>query len=155
MINNERIVSVTAIDLISLYGLILKQDTTNNSSLAKLSDDEITQIAINWIEKINPGWTSELVVDDIYSEIYSDSSYISFKRYVNGIPFCNNSVTMQINKKNGTVIDYYSNWQYEQNIPSPNNAITLEEAQKLAREYDRDNKFQVSIYEIEEDLRYK
>lgn len=32
---------------------------------------------------------------------------------------------------------------------------TLEEAQKLAREYDRDNTFQVSIYEIKEDLRYK
>ena len=108
----------------------MNSDYSERPSLAKLSDDEITQIAINWIEKINPGWTSELVVDDIYSEIYSDSSYISFKRYVNGIPFCNNSVTMQINKKNGTVIDYYSNWQYEQNIPSPNNAITLEEAQK-------------------------
>lgn len=46
MINNERIVSVTAIDLISLYGLILKQDTTNNSSLAKLSADAIGEFQI-------------------------------------------------------------------------------------------------------------
>lgn len=36
MINNDRIVAVSAIDLISLYGLILKQDTTNNSTLAKV-----------------------------------------------------------------------------------------------------------------------
>lgn len=36
MINTERIVPVEAIDLISLYGLILKQDTTNNASLTKL-----------------------------------------------------------------------------------------------------------------------
>lgn len=36
MINNDRIVPVTATDLITLYGLILKQDLTNNSSLAKL-----------------------------------------------------------------------------------------------------------------------
>lgn len=36
MINNDRIVPVSAVDLISLYGLILKMDTTNNSSLAKL-----------------------------------------------------------------------------------------------------------------------
>ena len=36
MINNNRIVPVEAIDLISLYGLILKQDTTNNSGLTKL-----------------------------------------------------------------------------------------------------------------------
>lgn len=36
MINTDRIVPVTATDLISLYGLILKQDTTNNSTLAKL-----------------------------------------------------------------------------------------------------------------------
>lgn len=35
MINNERIVPVTATDLLSLYGLILKQDS-NNASLAKL-----------------------------------------------------------------------------------------------------------------------
>ena len=35
MINSNRIVPVTATDLITLYGLILKQDTTNNSSLAK------------------------------------------------------------------------------------------------------------------------
>lgn len=37
MINSDRIVPVTATDLITLYGLILKQDTTNNSSLAALN----------------------------------------------------------------------------------------------------------------------
>lgn len=37
MINDKRIVPVQAIDLISLYGLILKQDTTNNSTLAALN----------------------------------------------------------------------------------------------------------------------
>lgn len=36
MINSDRIVPVSAVDLISLYGLILKMDTTNNSTLAKL-----------------------------------------------------------------------------------------------------------------------
>jgi hypothetical protein len=36
MINKDRIVPVQATDLLSLYGLILKMDTTNNSSLAKL-----------------------------------------------------------------------------------------------------------------------
>lgn len=37
MINTSRIVPVSAVDLISLYGLILKQDTTNNSSLTALN----------------------------------------------------------------------------------------------------------------------
>ena len=36
MINNKRIVPVQATDLISLYAVILKQDTTNNSTLAKV-----------------------------------------------------------------------------------------------------------------------
>lgn len=36
MINANRIVPVQVIDLISLYGLILKQDTTNNSGLVAL-----------------------------------------------------------------------------------------------------------------------
>ena len=46
MINTERIVPVVSIDLISLYGLILKQDTTNNSSLTALdaSDPGVFQI---------------------------------------------------------------------------------------------------------------
>lgn len=37
MINKDRIVPVQATDLITLYGLILKQDTTNNSSLAAVN----------------------------------------------------------------------------------------------------------------------
>lgn len=37
MINSDRIVPVTATDLITLYGLILKQDTTNNSTLVALN----------------------------------------------------------------------------------------------------------------------
>ena len=37
MINTNRIVPVQATDLLTLYALILKQDTTNNSSLAKLA----------------------------------------------------------------------------------------------------------------------
>ena len=39
MINTDRIVPVTAVDLISLYGLILAQDS-NNSGLAALAADE-------------------------------------------------------------------------------------------------------------------
>ena len=36
MINTDRIVPVQVIDLLSLYGLVLKQDTTNNSGLVAL-----------------------------------------------------------------------------------------------------------------------
>lgn len=41
MINKDRIVCVTKTDLISLYGLILKQDTTNNSTLTKLASKSV------------------------------------------------------------------------------------------------------------------
>lgn len=37
MINKDRIVPVQATDLITLYAVILKQDTTNNSTLAKVN----------------------------------------------------------------------------------------------------------------------
>ena len=37
MINTDRIVPVQATDLVTLYGVVLKQDTTNNSTLAKLA----------------------------------------------------------------------------------------------------------------------
>lgn len=45
MINNDRIVSVTKTDLISLYGLILKQDS-NNSGLAKLAASGIATFQV-------------------------------------------------------------------------------------------------------------
>ena len=45
MINNDRIVPVQAIDLISLYGLILLQDS-NNSGLAKLDAYEIAEFQV-------------------------------------------------------------------------------------------------------------
>lgn len=45
MINADRIVPVTAVDLISLYGLILQQDS-NNSGLTKLSADAIGEFQI-------------------------------------------------------------------------------------------------------------
>lgn len=41
MINTDRTVPVTTTDLITLYSVILKQDTTNNSSLAKLVADNV------------------------------------------------------------------------------------------------------------------
>lgn len=41
MINKDRIVPVVATDLITLYALILKQDTTNNSTLAKLASKSV------------------------------------------------------------------------------------------------------------------
>lgn len=45
MINTDRIVPVSAVDLISLYGLILLQDS-NNSGLAKLSADAIGEFQV-------------------------------------------------------------------------------------------------------------
>lgn len=45
MINNDRIVPVVATDLISLYGVILLQDS-NNSGLAKLSADAIGEFQV-------------------------------------------------------------------------------------------------------------
>lgn len=46
MINADRIVPIQVIDLISMYGLILKQDATNNSSLAKVSAGDIGVFSI-------------------------------------------------------------------------------------------------------------
>ena len=40
MINKDRIVPVTKTDLLTLYGVILKQDS-NNSSLAKLASSDV------------------------------------------------------------------------------------------------------------------
>lgn len=45
MINKDRIVPVVATDLISLYGVILLQDS-NNSGLAKLSADAIGEFQV-------------------------------------------------------------------------------------------------------------
>lgn len=74
MINTDRIVPVMAIDLLSLYGLILKQDS-NNSSLAKL-DAIDTAGSFEITSGTNPLFASEPVeICDIKSTVSAVTFY--------------------------------------------------------------------------------
>ncbi|MBQ4110517.1 MAG: S-layer homology domain-containing protein [Clostridia bacterium] len=102
----------------------------NQPSLPGLSEEELEKIATDWLITLNPSWAGELYLSEIGSDIHDSAAFVNFERKVNGIPFCNNSAAVRLDKKSGEICDFYSNWQYESKIPAPDGVISKEEAQK-------------------------
>lgn len=76
MINMDRIVPVTATDLLSLYGLILLQDS-NNSGLAKLASDGIGKFSVttNSAKYIASEPVKELDIDATASSVSASTIF--------------------------------------------------------------------------------
>ena len=85
MINNDRIVSVTKTDLISLYGLILKQASAN-SSLEKLASKDVEgdfQVTANSKIYICDQPVKSLDIDATASSVSASTIYfLAAKDYV-------------------------------------------------------------------------
>lgn len=122
-------------DIIS-YSLYVERDDYSYSSdakFAKLTAEEYTNIAKDWLFKVNPKWKSEMPSDKISCSelnIYGDTVSVTFERYINGLPFCGDTAYVQIDKENGTVTDMNANYTYADNIPSADKAISAEDAEK-------------------------
>lgn len=102
----------------------------NQPSLPTLSEEELEKIASNWLTALNPSWAEALYITGINLDIHDSSALVNFERKVNGIPFCDNYAVVRLDKNNGEIYDFYSNWQYESKIPAPDGVISKEEAQK-------------------------
>lgn len=101
----------------------------------KISRQEAKEIADKFIEKVNPGIVYQLKeYDTIQPSITDPSYYFYYTRIVNGIPFYNDTVSIDVNRQTGKVQSYYCNWSEDLEFPSPKNIISLEEAQKAYME---------------------
>lgn len=82
---------------------------------AKFTTEELYNKALEWINKVNPEWTSQLVKRENDAEninIHNERIYISFNRYVNGIKFLNDYVSFSMSNQTGDIINMSSLWTY-------------------------------------------
>ncbi len=132
--DNEESISVT----INSFGDIInyshqsRADYNSGPRFAIYDADALSTLALEWLQKINPGWETELVfnpsVFSPQSNIYSENTSISFTRVVNGIPFLNDNVYFNMNNRTGEVIHMTATHTYADAIPSVNLAFGTEKA---------------------------
>lgn len=100
----------------------------NEISFPKFSDEEIKNIAKEWLKKVNPSWMEQLPDENIdcdnYIYLTNSSKCVVFERIINGLTFDNNSVSINVNTQTGEVTGMYSIWTYEDEFPDKENTIT-------------------------------
>ncbi len=83
---------------------------------AELSKDELSAKALEWISSVNSSWAEQLryrkndYIND--TNIHSEREYLSFDRYVNGIKFLNDYVSVSISNRTGEILNMSSGWTY-------------------------------------------
>lgn len=103
-----------------------------SSKLPKYTKDEAQKLAIKFITKIDSNIAGSIkLLPEKYSANTMDSGYrFNFGRYVNGIQFPQDSISITVNKYTGEIESYYANWDRKVNFPSPDKVINLEKGKE-------------------------
>ena len=113
-------------------------DYSQDVKFPKFSDEEVKNIAKEWLSKINPDWMIQLPDENIdyenYSNIKENLKSIVFKRIINGLTFDSNNVSVTVNTQTGEIDSMYSNWTYEDDFPDKENVISNYMALKIFKE---------------------
>lgn len=94
---------------------------------------EAEEFALEFVGKIDPdiGKTIRLATDNnplIANELNYNFNY---HRYINDIPYYQNSISVSVNKYTGQITSYYANWDYKIEFPKPKGIISNEDAIKF------------------------
>lgn len=104
-------VTVDENGMILNYSKYSPYDYKQVKKLPGLSRQDAKAKADIWINKIAPDLLKELAYEESYqSSIMDYSYYLAYYRVVNGVPFYNNRVNVNINRDTGELQDYSRNW---------------------------------------------
>lgn len=111
------------------YSSIYKEPS---SKLPTYTKDEAQKIAMEFIGKVDPTIAKEIkLVPENYPVNSKDEQYnFNYNRYVNDIPFSQNTVGISVDKYSGVVVNYYSNWDKKLVFPSPSKIISLDKGKE-------------------------
>lgn len=113
------------------YSKYSQDDYKQTSKLPKLSKQDAAAKAGQYIEAIAPGLLKELKYEETNQVSIMDSGYyMNYYRVVNGIPFYNDRVTVNINRDTGALQNYSRQWTGIVSFPSTSGTISLTDAQK-------------------------
>lgn len=100
--------------------------------LSKFTDEELLNIADEFLNNVNPSWEEEFPENKrgVYHNGSFGSVYVTMPRYVNGIPFCNNRVNIEIDNQTGRVTSMDADYTYA-DAPDIENVMDIPSAEKV------------------------
>lgn len=117
------------------YNYYKQSDYTNMRKFPKVSKSEAKVKAEAFVNKLDPTLLKQLKYMENTQVTFAEISYnFNYVRVVNGIPFYNNSLNIEMNRQSGEVQNYYCNWSDDLVFPKTDNAIKLEKAQNIYKQ---------------------
>ncbi|KAB3532488.1 YcdB/YcdC domain-containing protein [Alkaliphilus serpentinus] len=118
-----------------------KYDRETENNVTKYNRDELKEVAENFLKKVNPTLTNELVYDENqqYYTYYSSMGlrptqyHYNFTRVENGIKVAGDGVAIGVDSGTGEVVSYSYNWSDDQ-LPTTEDIISIEEARELYKD---------------------
>ncbi|MGE4283662.1 MAG: S-layer homology domain-containing protein [Clostridia bacterium] len=103
--------------------------------LPKFSKQDAKVKAEQFIKHIHPEIVSQLkYMENNQTTLMEPTYYFSYIRLVNGIPFSNDNVSIEVSRETGEVQSFYYHWTPNLTFPNAEKAISVEEAQKAYKE---------------------
>ncbi|MEE1013108.1 MAG: S-layer homology domain-containing protein [Clostridia bacterium] len=107
-------------------------DDTGEIRFAVYNGEEMKNLAIDWMAKVNPEWLSQLPVEKISAPDYGNPRYhtdnVYFIRQVNGLDYCGDYVRVSVNNLTGAIVSMSAEWTYETPAYTPEEAMGAAEA---------------------------
>ncbi|MCK9443284.1 MAG: S-layer homology domain-containing protein [Tissierellaceae bacterium] len=101
--------------------------------LPTFTKKEAEKFALEFVGQIDPDIAKSIrLATDDNPLIANDLNYnFNYNRYINDIPYYQNSISISVNKFTGQISSYYTNWDYKIKFPEPQGIISQEDAIKL------------------------
>lgn len=121
---------------INSYSKYYNQLTESESKLPKISKEEALNIALKFIEKVDPVVFKEIKLKESSQPISTWDRYYYFRfiRNINDIPYNSNTVNIDVDMQTGEVMSYYANWERDVEFPDAKNIISLDQARKVYKD---------------------
>lgn len=117
------------------YNSYRQSDYLNIKKFPKLSKLDAKAKAEAFFNKIDPKLLDQLkYVENNFMSMNDVAYNFNYTRTVNGIPFYNNSINIDINRQTGEVQNYYSNWTDDLVFPAADKVIKIDSAQNIYKQ---------------------
>jgi len=113
------------------YNKYLQSDYIQTKKLPKFSMQEAKTKADAYIKGIDSTLPDKIKYEEsTQNNIMDTSYYLTYYRVVNGVPFYNDSVTVNINRETGALQGYYRQWTDNLTFPAVTGTLSVKKAQE-------------------------
>lgn len=122
----------------TIRSINLREYDRNNGAptIAQITEEEAKIKAEDFVKRVKPDEYKEAKFEENkYPGFRGNTNYyFNYIRYVNGVPFPNDRISVQVDGLKGKVVGYDYNWHKEVNFPSIDLNIDKEQAEKIMRD---------------------